>query len=45
VRIVRIETASFRRAADWLGRQHRVWEQRLNQLDAYVTTMENSPDD
>jgi DNA-binding transcriptional ArsR family regulator len=45
VRIVRIETASFRRAADWLGRQHRVWEQRLNQLDVYVTTMENSPDD
>ncbi len=44
VRTVRIRPANLRRAARWLVEQRGIWGQRLDQLDAYVKTMEE-PDD
>ncbi|QOJ19083.1 MAG: helix-turn-helix transcriptional regulator [Phycisphaeraceae bacterium] len=40
VRTVRIVPRRLRQAAAWLDQQRAIWEQRLDQLDAYVKTME-----
>jgi DNA-binding transcriptional ArsR family regulator len=40
VRTVRIVPARLAHAATWLDRQRTIWEQRLDQLDAYVNKME-----
>ncbi len=40
VRTVRLRPSSLRRAARWLAEQHGIWEQRLDQLDAYLETIE-----
>lgn len=36
VRMVRLVPGRLREAEDWLATQRRVWEQRLDQLDAYL---------
>ena len=36
VRTYTLETSALREVEDWLGTQRRLWEQRLDQLDAYV---------
>lgn len=36
VRTYRLAPERLRQAEDWLGRQRRLWEQRLDQLDAYL---------
>lgn len=41
VRTVRINPTQLRQAATWLDKQRGLWEQRLDQFDAYVKTMEN----
>jgi len=41
VRTVRIRPHQLRRAANWLAEQRSIWEQRLDQLDAYVMTLED----
>jgi DNA-binding transcriptional ArsR family regulator len=40
VRTVRIQPAILKRAAGWLDKQRALWERRLDQLDAYVKTIE-----
>jgi len=40
VRTVRIRPLQLKRAANWLAEQRGIWESRLDQLDASVTTME-----
>jgi len=40
VRTVTIRPASIRRAARWLAQQRGIWEQRLDQLDDYLATIE-----
>lgn len=40
VRTVRVVPEQLERAAGWLETQRVIWEKRLDQLDAYVTTME-----
>jgi len=40
VRTVRIEPRKLERASDWLAAQRQIWELRLDQLDAYVQTLE-----
>ena len=44
VRTVSIQTANLKRAAAWLREQQDLWERRLDQLDAYVKTMEEDDD-
>lgn len=39
VRMVALEADQLRRAESWLEAQRRLWEQRLDQLDAYLVTM------
>jgi DNA-binding transcriptional ArsR family regulator len=41
VRTVRVVPGQLQHAASWLERQRVLWEKRLDQLDAYVRTMEN----
>lgn len=41
VRTVQIVPKRLRSASDWLVRQREVWEQRLDQLDDYLKTMED----
>lgn len=36
VRTYRLAPDRLRQAEDWLSRQRRIWEQRLDQLDAYL---------
>lgn len=36
LRLCRLEPAALKEAEDWLARQIRQWEARLDQLDAYV---------
>lgn len=36
VRRVRLMPERLRVAEDWLGRQRKLWEKRLDQLDAYL---------
>jgi DNA-binding transcriptional ArsR family regulator len=42
VRTYALAPENYRIAEDWLGRQHRLWERRLDQLDAYLLAMKNS---
>ena len=42
VRTVDIHQTHLKRAAGWLSEQRGVWEQRLDQLDAHLKTMEKS---
>ena len=36
VRTYTLETNALREVEDWLSTQRRLWEQRLDQLDAYL---------
>lgn len=38
-RLCRLEPKALKETEDWLGRQIRQWEARLDQLDAYVIDM------
>jgi DNA-binding transcriptional ArsR family regulator len=40
VRTYRLAPRGLRVAEDWLGRQRRLWEARLDRLDDYVRTMD-----
>lgn len=42
IRTYAIVPERLRIAEDWLGRQRRLWETRLDQLDAYLMTMKES---
>ena len=44
VRTVRIRPANLRRTAHWLAEQRGIWEKRLDQLNAYVETLEDDHD-
>jgi DNA-binding transcriptional ArsR family regulator len=37
----RIEAAPLREVADWVGRYRRIWEQRLDRLDAYLRELDS----
>jgi hypothetical protein len=39
VRTYRLAPAGLEVASGWLAEQRRLWEQRLDQLDAVVTTL------
>jgi DNA-binding transcriptional ArsR family regulator len=44
----RLEPAPLKDVADWVERYRRIWDERLNQLDAYLTELqekEKSRDD
>jgi DNA-binding transcriptional ArsR family regulator len=44
----RLEPAPLKDVADWVERYRRIWDERLNQLDAYLTELqekEKSHDD
>lgn len=43
-RTVHVRPANLQRAAKWLAEQHEIWEQRLDQLDAYLESMEETDD-
>lgn len=42
VRTVRIRAANLRSAARWLAEQRGIWERRLDQLDEYLSTIEDN---
>lgn len=42
VRTYRLAPDRLREAEDWLGKQRRIWEQRLDQLDAYLMKLKAS---
>jgi DNA-binding transcriptional ArsR family regulator len=42
VRTYRLAPGRLREAEDWLATQRRVWEQRLDQLDAYLMKLKAS---
>jgi len=44
VRMVEVTPESFRRAESWIAEQRRTWEARLDQLDAYVTSLKGEMD-
>jgi DNA-binding transcriptional ArsR family regulator len=44
VRTVHLRPASLRPLASWLDDQRGIWEQRLDQLDAYVKQLETHDD-
>jgi DNA-binding transcriptional ArsR family regulator len=44
VRTVRIRPTHLRRASVWLAKQRGIWEQRLDQLDDYVKTLDDDDD-
>ncbi|MGE0425598.1 MAG: ArsR/SmtB family transcription factor [Reyranellaceae bacterium] len=44
VRTYRLAPERLTQAEDWLGRQRRVWEQRLDRLDAYLTKLKGEAD-
>jgi DNA-binding transcriptional ArsR family regulator len=37
----RIEAAPLREVADWVGRYRRIWEARLDRLDAYLRELDS----
>jgi DNA-binding transcriptional ArsR family regulator len=45
VRTVRMRPHNLKRAARWLAAQRDVWEQRLDQLDAYAKTLKEHDDE
>lgn len=42
VRTYRVQATNLKRACEWLEKQRAMWERRLDQLDAYVKTMEKN---
>lgn len=36
----RLETARLKEAADWVDTYRRIWDERLGQLDAYLTELQ-----
>ena len=42
VRTYRINPAPLDEAMDWLAQRRRMWEQRLDRLDAYLLTMKET---
>ncbi len=36
----RLEPAPLKEVADWVERYRRIWDERLNQLDAYLTELQ-----
>jgi DNA-binding transcriptional ArsR family regulator len=42
VRTYRLAPERLRQAEDWLGQPRRLWEQRLDQLDAYLMNLKAS---
>ncbi|AIE84608.1 Transcriptional regulator, ArsR family [Fimbriimonas ginsengisoli Gsoil 348] len=45
VRVFELETQPLRLAEDWMKTHREQWEARLNQLDAYLLTMEKETND
>jgi len=45
VRIYRLAPKRLREAEDWIHDQRKLWEGRLDQLDAYVRTMKRDDDE
>lgn len=43
VRTYQLEPAPLDQAASWLSSQHDLWSRRLDQLDAYLATMNHQP--
>jgi DNA-binding transcriptional ArsR family regulator len=37
----RLEPAPLKDVADWVERYRRIWDERLNQLDAYLTELQH----
>ncbi|WP_137045133.1 metalloregulator ArsR/SmtB family transcription factor [Pseudolabrys sp. FHR47] len=44
VRTYALAPENFKIAEDWLGRQRKLWERRLDQLDAYLLEMKSKGD-
>jgi DNA-binding transcriptional ArsR family regulator len=44
VRTYELAPQPLRAAEDWMTDQRRLWERRLDQLDAYLLTMKESDD-
>jgi DNA-binding transcriptional ArsR family regulator len=42
VRTYQIASEQLKLAEDWLGRQRRLWERRLDRLDSYLMTLKES---
>ncbi len=45
VRTFQIEPQQIHQAQQWLNAQLEVWEQRLNQLDSYLLSLKENPDE
>lgn len=45
VRTYELLPKKLKRAEDWISDQRKLWEIRLNQLDAYLLTMKENEDD
>ncbi len=45
VRTCRLDPARLQVVEHWLGRQRRIWERRLDQLDQYVQSLEAQPEE
>jgi DNA-binding transcriptional ArsR family regulator len=43
VRTYRLAPTALGLADDWLAAQHRLWSRRLDQLDAFLTTVKEQP--
>jgi DNA-binding transcriptional ArsR family regulator len=43
VRTCRLVPGSLRAAEDWMAEQEKLWERRLDQLDAYLGTLAKTP--
>lgn len=44
VRTYTLAPETFKVAEDWLGKQRKLWERRLDRLDAYLLDMKNKGD-
>ena len=44
VRTYALAPENFKAAEDWLGRQRKLWERRLDRLDAYLLEMKSKGD-
>ena len=42
VRFCKLENEPLKKAESWLSKQQTIWESRLNQLDEYLSTMEEN---
>jgi DNA-binding transcriptional ArsR family regulator len=43
VRTYELTPGALERAGDWLAGQHQLWQRRLDQLDAFLPTIEETP--